>query len=207
MEILVKLFGSDVRVKLLRMFLFHDAEIITVADIAARIKVKPVELKKELAMLMSIRLIKQKVAVKDVDVGRGKKQHTKRVKIKGYAIDTQFSYFTALKNLLITASLHSEQDITRRFAKAGKIKLLLVAGVFIQDWNSRVDLFIVGDELNEERIKAGVQALETELGKELSYSVLSTEEFEYRLGVYDKLVRDILDFPHTKIINRFSTVL
>ena len=35
-----------------------------------------------------------------------------------------------------------------------------------------------------------------------------TEEYKYRISMYDKLVRDVLDFPHKKIIdtNAFSNV-
>jgi hypothetical protein len=44
--------------------------------------------------------------------------------------------------------------------------------------------------------------LESEVGKELTYSAFETEDFEYRLGIHDRLVRDILDAPHTTLIDQ-----
>jgi len=59
-----------------------------------------------------------------------------------------------------------------------------------------VDLLIVGDKMKKGKIEEGVRRLEAEVGTELIYAVFETADFLYRLKMYDKLVRDILDFPH-----------
>jgi len=46
------------------------------------------------------------------------------------------------------------------------------------------------------------EKLEAEIGKELVYAVFSSKDFSYRLGMYDRFVHDILDYPHEKILNR-----
>jgi len=46
-----------------------------------------------------------------------------------------------------------------------------------------------------------VKSLEAEIGKELDYAVFDTEEFKYRIDMYDKLVCDIIDLPHEKLID------
>ncbi len=43
-----------------------------------------------------------------------------------------------------------------------------------------------------------------QIGKELNYSVLPTKEFLYRLRMRDKFIRDILDYPHEKILNKLD---
>jgi len=65
-------------------------------------------------------------------------------------------------------------------------------------------LTIVGDRLDKKMIDIEVKKIESEIGKELRYAVFDTEEFMYRLKMYDKLIRDLLDYPHTKIINKLS---
>ena len=50
------------------------------------------------------------------------------------------------------------------------------------------------------RIEGGIRKLEAEIGMELAYTVFDTKEFIYRLNMYDKLVRDILDYPHEVIL-------
>lgn len=204
MDILEKLFGTTAKVKIMRLFLFNPEYVFTVDEIIARGKMSSKEVKAELPNLLKVGLIKKKPFTRDVQIVKKKKITIKRVKGNGYMLDAKFPYLNALKTLLISVSLHSHDDIAKRFTKVGKIKALIVAGVFIQDWESRVDLVIVGDELDEERIHGIVKILESELGKEISYTALDTADFEYRVGVYDKLVRDILDFPHVKIIDRLS---
>jgi len=76
----------------------------------------------------------------------------------------------------------------------------VVAGVFTKNEDSRVDLLIVGDKMKRAKIEAGIRRLEAEIGTELVYAVFETKEFIYRLSMYDKLVRDILDFPHEVLI-------
>jgi len=204
MDILEKLFGTAAKVKIMRLFLFNSEYVFSQDEIINRGKMLIKEVKGELPDLVKIGLIRKKSFIKDITIVKKKKTLTKRIKGIGYVLDSKFPYLNALKTLLISVSLHSHDDIAKRFSKVGKIKALIVAGVFIQDWESRVDLVIVGDELDEEKIHSIVKILESELGKEISYTALDTADFEYRVGVYDKLVRDILDFPHVKIIDRLS---
>ncbi len=204
MDILEKLFGTTAKVKMMRLFLFNPEYVFTLDEIIDRGNMTASEAKKELTPLIAVGLVRRRPFSKEITVTKKKKVSIKKVKGLGYALDQKFAYLNALKTLLISVSLHSHDDIAKRFSKVGKVKALIVAGVFIQDWESRVDLMIVGDELDDIRIKNTVKVLEAELGKEISYTALETADFEYRIGVYDKLVRDILDFPHVKIVDRLS---
>ena len=85
-----------------------------------------------------------------------------------------------------------------------KIKLFIVAGVFTQNWDSRVDLLLVGDDLNLAKIESVIKTIESEIGKEISYSAFETQDFEYRFGIHDRLVRDILDYPHVTLLDRLG---
>ena len=49
-----------------------------------------------------------------------------------------------------------------------------------------------------------MSSIEAELGKELRYAVFETPDFQYRLGIYDKLIRDIFDSEHQKIIDKLG---
>jgi hypothetical protein len=50
--------------------------------------------------------------------------------------------------------------------------------------------------MKKSKVEEEIRKLEAEIGAELSYALFDTKEFSYRLNMYDKLVRDILDFPH-----------
>jgi hypothetical protein len=109
-----------------------------------------------------------------------------------------------LKNLLTITSLRVDESLTKRFTNAGKIKLFIVAGVFTQNWDSRVDLLVVGDDLNINKIETVIKNIESEIGKEIAYSAFETQDFEYRLSIHDRLVRDILDYPHVTLLDRLG---
>ena len=44
-----------------------------------------------------------------------------------------------------------------------------------------------------------IKTVESELGRELRYVVLETVDFQYRMSIHDKLVRDVFDFPHQMV--------
>ena len=46
--------------------------------------------------------------------------------------------------------------------------------------------------------------VEAEIGKELTFASFETADFHYRLGMYDKLIRDILDYPHQKLLDKLN---
>ena len=62
------------------------------------------------------------------------------------------------------------------------------------------ELLIRSDTLNTQAILANLKKTEAEIGTELIYAIFDTKEFIYRLNMYDKLVRDILDYPHEVIL-------
>ena len=86
----------------------------------------------------------------------------------------------------------------------GQIKLLIIAGIFLDEPDSRADILIVGDKLKRTLIENLLRRLEAELGKELTYGILETAEFEYRYGIYDKFIRDVIDYPHQIVVNKLN---
>jgi hypothetical protein len=204
MDILAKLFGNAARVKLMRLFLFNQEAIFTKAEIADRSKTPNSEVKRELALLISVGLVKSRIVNKDISKKQGKKVIVKKIQDTGYIIDQKFPYFQALKSLLITVSLHADESLVKRFATVGRIKFFVASGLFIQEWDTRVDLLIVGDEINLKRLDVIMKTIESEVGREIAYSAFETTDFEYRYGIHDRLIRDILDLPHTVLVDKLG---
>ena len=201
MEALEKLFGSSARVKTLKFFLFNTGELFEKELIASRTKVSSSVLQKELNLFEKIGLIKKKNFFTTKETRGGKLQ---KIKTKGYETVLEHKLFVPLQNLLVKNSPMSSNILVQRLSRHGKLKLVIGAGVFIQDADSRVDLLIVGDEIKENTLKNTIAVLESEIGKQLRYTVLTVQDFKYRLGVYDKLVRDILDYPHQIFLDRIG---
>ena len=105
---------------------------------------------------------------------------------------------------MINAKPLQPKEIVKKISQLGAIKLLVISGVFIQDYESRVDLLVVGDNIKKTHLENLMKTLEAEIGKELKYAYFNTADFTYRMSMYDKLIRDILDYPHEKIVNKLG---
>jgi len=204
MDTLTAIFGSDVKVKIMRLFLFKETTTFLVREIIERTKSAQDQVKKELNILEKASILKSRKVSKDIQVQKGKTVIIKKIEGLGYYLNTKYPYLDPLKNLLTITSLRVDESLTKRFTNAGKIKLFIVAGVFTQNWDSRVDLLLVGEDLNISKIENVIKIIESEIGKEIAYSAFETQDFEYRLGIHDRLVRDILDYPHVTLLDRLG---
>ena len=181
MEILGKILNSSARVKIMRLFLLNKEKNFQNKDVIKRSRVNSDVVRRELKLLASAGFIKKHGALE-------------------WRFNSSFKYASEFEKLLISSDTLDKQGIADQFKKTGKIKLLLVSGIFIKNEDSRVDMLIVGDNMKRSKIEEELRKLEAEIGTELSYTIFDTKEFTYRLSMYDKLVRDILDFPHEVIL-------
>jgi len=204
MDILGKLFGSENKVKAMRLFLFNPETPFSAEMIAERIKSGLFSVRHELATLRQMRLIKPRTFTGRVVKGRGEKAKAVRRKMSGFVLNNSFPYLSELQRLLLDTSLLKGEEIARKLSPAGRLKLVVIAGLFIQNPDSRLDIMVVGDHLKRSAVEHRIQAMEAEIGKELRYAAFDTQEFNYRLGLYDKLVRDVLDYPHMVVLDRLG---
>ncbi|MFA6325206.1 MAG: hypothetical protein WCX46_03205 [Candidatus Paceibacterota bacterium] len=180
MEILEKILNSSARVKIMRLFLLNKDKSFKNKDIAKRSRVSSDIVRRELKLLSSVGFIKKY----NMD----------------WRFNSTFKYSKEFEGLLISSDTINKDKISNNLKKTGKIKLLLISGLFIKNSDSRVDMLIVGDKIKRNKVEEEIRKIEAEIGKELSYAIFDSKEFSYRLNMYDKLVRDILDFPHEIIL-------
>ncbi|MBP6857998.1 MAG: hypothetical protein KBC11_02270 [Candidatus Pacebacteria bacterium] len=205
MDILAKLFGGVAHVKIMRLFLLNPSEGFENSMVADRSRLSMSTTRKTTTALAGISLIKKKSFVKEVVDGRTGK--TKKKRTSGWFLNHDFPYIKEMKSILVEGDFFKHDDLARRFKSVGKVQLLVVSGVFIQQSDSRVDVLIVGDNISRKSVQKTISILESELGKELSYAVFDSADFKYRVSMYDKLLRDMFEYPHAKLIatKEFST--
>lgn len=166
----------------MRLFIFNPNAIFTQKTICEKVQENPKKVRKELTSLSKAGLLKHRA--------------------KGYVLDKEYKYIRAIEHFLIEASAVSERDLVKKLSKAGNVRLVLTSGIFNHDPEARVDLLVVADRLKHKKLSTVVASLEADLGRELRYAAFETPDFTYRLGVYDKLIRDILDYPHKKLVDK-----
>ena len=180
MEILEKILGNSARVKIMRLFLLNRSKGFTSKDIVKRSRVGRDIVRRELRLLSIVGFIKKRNV--------------------SWYFNSAFKYGGEFEDLLVRSDSLNKETILDNFKKVGRVKLVIASGLFIKNEDSRVDLLIVGDKMKRGKIEEGIRKLEAEIGTELVYAVFETKEFLYRLNMYDKLVRDILDYPHEVLL-------
>lgn len=206
-DILGKLFSSDALVKIMRLFLLNPNQGFERKDVAKRSRVRPQSARVELNLLQSVGFIKKKAFYKEIErKSRSEKKPPKivRKKVQGFVLNPEFPYLKQLKMLVCGDRLVEEKEVAKDIRGVGKISLLLLGGIFIQDKGSRIDLLVVGKNIRENKLAQVVRRLEAQIGVELRYASFTLEEFLYRLDMYDKLVLGILERPHRRVIDTLS---
>jgi hypothetical protein len=79
---------------------------------------------------------------------------------------------------------------------------LLLSGIFTRDENRELDMLVVGNKLDQAVLGRQIAILESEIGRELAYAHFDVDEFNYRMGMYDKLLRDVLENDHEVLVNK-----
>ncbi len=188
----------------MRLFLFNPEVSFTLTEISDKARISPKEAKKEIDLLFKSEMIKSRKIVQTFEVKRNGKVKEVKKKVDQWQLDPMFEYLLPLQNLLINTRPLRKEEILKRLSGVGKLKMVIAAGVFIQNPDSRVDLLIVGDNLRKGAIERIVKTMEAEIGKELNFASFETADFNYRVGMYDKLIRDILDYPHQKLLDKLG---
>ncbi len=179
MEILEKVLGSGARVKIMKLFLLNKSKGFKVGEIAKRSRVSADTTRREVKLLSGVNFIKKRSS-----------------SAQEWYFNPLFKYVDEFERLLVHSNTFNKQILLDSFKKVGKVKLIIVSGIFIKNGDSRVDLLVVGDKMKGKKVEEEVHKIEALIGAELVYATFDTKEFIYRFNMYDKLVRDILDYPH-----------
>ncbi len=126
---------------------------------------------------------------------------------KTYVLNTEFGSFFELRDLILK-SLPAEKDtMIEKINRLGRIKLAVISGVFINKENPDPyipDLLMVGDDIDKSKLRSFLKAIEAEVGKEIKFVILDKDEFQYRLAMFDRFIRVLLEGPHEKLINKLG---
>lgn len=201
--ILEKLFESVPKARILRLFMRNTEERFRFDEIVSRSQLRARTARGELKKLTRLGLINSEVERVESPKKRHGKIRFKKVSV--YAANTEFIAFRELRDLVARASVAPRKKLFRQLNGLGRVKLAVLSGIFINNVeNARTDLLIVGDNLNKRRFAAFLSNTESELGKSVQYTLMDSDEFKYRMDMYDRFLRDILEYPHEKLINRLN---
>lgn len=187
-EILEQLLGSRERARLLRFFLQNPDQQYAFQEIIRKNMIKSAPARRELLTLLGIKFV-----FKRTRKGRNY-----------YELNQNFNFYPELKNLIAKSNVYPQCKSLGKIGKLGNIKLAVISGVFISYPKSKADMIIVGDAISKNKLRNMMNSLEAEIGKEISFVLMTMDEFKYRLNMLDKFILEFLEGPHEEIINKIT---
>lgn len=192
----------------MRLFLLNPSLFYSLSDSTKRAKIATGAAKRELALLEEIGFVtvKKLATIAPNNSGTGKKKRSKKAPIKNrvWQLNPDFFFVEHLKSIFNADFLAGREDLAERFKNCGKVKLVILSGLFVQDGGTRADILIVGDDLRRPAVEGIIATIESEIGRELVYGIMETRDYLFRLSSSDRFVRDIMDYPHKLLIDRMS---
>lgn len=204
MQELGKLFDSEDRVKIIRLFLGKKDDLFQIEDIFKKTKVKIDNLNRELLILEKSGLIKKSKEKFSVFSENSKTKSIKQKECIYYCVNKKFRFLNSLSVLMFDFKNANIEVLLERFKNIGRIKYLMVSGVFTEDQKARCDIMYIGESLKKNLVDKLLIDLESELGIKLNILIFDLEEFNYRYKMFDRLVRDALKDNKQVLVNKLS---
>lgn len=190
-----QLFGSKTRVKLLSLFYNNPERPFYVREITRKVNEQINSVRRELQNLLNIGIVKS--------VNQSNRLY--------YEVNPNFKFHNELRSIFQKIPAKSkeiketkeEDQIIKRISKAGNVKLLFLSGAFVRGSHQSIDIFVVGD-VNKSRLTQIITELEKSMNRELNYTSMRVEDFDYRRNLNDRFLSDILDAKKIILVDKLD---
>lgn len=118
-----------------------------------------------------------------------------------YYLNTQYDFFEDLLSLIAKTTGIGEALRANR-AKLGKVKLAMLSGKYVRNLNreeGEVDLLVVGEVVMPE-LNLIIRQEESQRNTEINYTVMTSEEFQFRKNRRDPFLLQIVSNSRVMII-------
>lgn len=187
-----KLFGSELRPRLLEKMLLSKEIIFLPASLARELKLPAATIRRELDNLQKLGLLLPAI----IDTGLKKE-------MEAFSINSNFLILSELKSLFSKAQLFFVQDFYTKLTKLGKVQYFVLTGHFANNLRVITDMLIVG-KLRKEKFLPLLADLEKNIGREIRFTLMDETEFEYRREVADIFIYTILNSEKIVIANELK---
>lgn len=184
------LFGSKTRVKLLHLFLNNPGRAFYVREITRLVDEQINSVRRELSNMLEVGIITSDSADNKLY----------------YQINQRYEFYMPFRAIFAdqhfgsTTNSKTEQEWHELIKELTGLRVAVLAGIFMKGSGSPVDLLLVGD-LSPTKLKNVIKQVEKIEARELNYTLLSYDEFYYRLSVRDKFITEILNGKHTILVD------
>ena len=188
---LEQIFGSRIRVRLLKLFLEHPEQKFYVREITRVTRSHLNSVRRELSNLCKIGLIK---ADEENSLPTLPKHGLRR---KFYEANPSCVIFNELRTLLTKGQLLLQEELARQLKNIGSIRYLALTGFFVDLQGFPTDLLIVG-RVSKDKSARVFREFEEEFGRTINYTIFPLKEFMDRKEMTDRFLYNF--FENKKIV-------
>ena len=202
-----QLFGSKTRVKLLQLFFANPNRSFYVREITRKIDEQINSVRRELSNLLSIGIITSEPNNNRLyyEVNQNYEHYTPLAMIFGGLAEAKTAAEAEAATPAKTAKpkaapVASEHPLAKAARTVGKVDMVILSGQFTRDESAGIDVLLVGD-INQNKADKFIAELEKTENKELRYTTMTTNNYQYRLQIHDRFISGVLGAKKQIIIN------
>jgi len=126
-----------------------------------------------------------------------------------YEVNQKYQFYAPLRAIFTNISVSDEpqlketsedDELIKKLRATGNITVAFETGTFVRDPSAGIDFFIMGD-VNRAKISKLISELEAELGREINFTVMTPEEYEYRVQLNDRFLDGVMGAKKIMLID------
>ena len=209
-----QLFGNNSRRKIAEFFLTRIHDSFSFSELKNHLSdtLSSQSLKKEVGALVELGLLEafwQNISAEnkaDEKTG-GKKKEKKQdgglnEEIR-FQVNLSFPLLPELHSLVLKSIIFWEQKLVKKIKSLGTIGYLAFTGFFTDTNHTPTDILIVG-RVNKKRLTQVMRRFQTDLHLPIRYTLLSKNEYEYRMDITDRFLYDIIESKKIVVVDEMK---
>ena len=120
-----------------------------------------------------------------------------------YRLNPYFPLLHELRDLVFDPKPRYDDGVAKLLRQLPEARMIVLSGVFTLAPHLPVDILLIGDMMNRQKLLRTMEEIEGLTGQEVNYALLGRSEYQERLYMNDRLLRDVLDNPHIVVLNTF----
>lgn len=206
-----QLFGNNSRRKIAEFFLTRIHDSFSFEELKSYLgeALSPKLLKDEVGALVGLGLLeafwKNISGENESDKKKSeknKKQTAKLQKELRFRVNLSFPLLPELHSLVLKSIIFWEQKLVKKIKSLGNIGYLAFTGFFTDTNDAPTDILIVG-RVNKKKLIQVMRRFQIELHLPVRYTLLSKNEFEYRMDITDRFLYDIIESKKIVVVDQF----
>ncbi len=187
---LEKIFGSRTRVKVITLFTTGVKRPYFVREITRTVNERLNAVRRELMIL-------EKIGMLSTYEERRRKY---------YVVNETFPLLKELASIMQKSGPGVEDALFKNIGNVGNVQYACVTGYFTGNPTALTDLFIVGD-VQESKLEQFAKTIEQQIDREIRYTPMTLNEYQYRLNFNDMFLRQIFGGSFKEIINSLPATM